>query len=180
MKSIKFFLLLLVAAFMVACGNNQSDDAAVEETVEADGVHFGEMITEEGALSFEDLMAQLDTQDSIVGVKVIGMVGSVCQSKGCWMRIGGEASESELFVQFHDYGFFMPKDLADSKVAIEGKAYVDVTSVDDLKHFAEDKGASQEEIDAITEPKKEIKFMATGVKVLERSIAPINSSSEME
>ncbi|MCE2790741.1 MAG: DUF4920 domain-containing protein [Saprospiraceae bacterium] len=47
-----------------------------------------------------------------------------------------------------------------------GKAYRETTSVEDLKHFAEDEGKSAEEIAAITEPKTELKFMASGVMIL--------------
>jgi len=35
-----------------------------------------------------------------------------------------------------------------------------------LRHFAEDAGKTKNEIAEITEPKKEIVFQATGIKVL--------------
>ena len=79
---------------------------------------------------------------------------------------GAGASEGEIFVQFQDYGFFMPKDLAGQEVIIEGKAYRQETSVEELKHYAEDAGKTAEEIAAITEPVMEKKFMATGVVVV--------------
>jgi len=60
----------------------------------------------------------------------------------------------------------MPKDLAGQQVVMLGKAYRETTSVEDLKHFAEDEGKSAEEIAAITEPKTELKFMASGVMIL--------------
>jgi hypothetical protein len=50
-------------------------------------------------------------------------------------------------------------------VVILGRAKKEITSVEDLKHFAEDEGLSQEEIDNITEPKHELKFTATGVLI---------------
>ena len=49
---------------------------------------------------------------------------------------------------------------------MEGKAFREVTTVEELRHYAEDEGASQEEINAITEPTEELKFMANGVLVL--------------
>jgi hypothetical protein len=39
--------------------------------------------------------------------------------------------------------------------------------VEELKHLAEDAGKSKEEIEAITEPKEELKFLATGVLLLD-------------
>ena len=98
--------------------------------------------------------------------KLVGTVESVCQTKGCWMNLTTEAGD-EIFVQFEDYGFFMPKDIAGRKVVIDGYAYRQVTSVDELRHYAEDEGMSAEEIAAITEPEEELKFMASGVKLMD-------------
>ena len=61
----------------------------------------------------------------------------------------------------------MPKDLSGKKVVIDGYAYVDETSVDMLRHYAEDAGKSEEEIKAITEPKKEVSFEASGVVIVD-------------
>jgi hypothetical protein len=69
----------------------------------------------------------------------------------------------EMRVTFKDYGFFVPLDAAGKTVIMEGKAYYDTTSVDMLRHYAEDAGESPEEIEKITEPKLELAFEATGV-----------------
>ncbi len=184
-----FFLLLSISIF-VACQqeseqSGQSSEPAVAEhegtdehhdhdhdhegamAEEGDGKHFGETITEEGAIDYTELASKMGTQDSM-NVKVIGTVESVCQAKGCWMNItaGNEANE-DMFVKFKDYGFFMPKDIAGRKVVMQGKAYREETSVDELRHYAEDEGKSAEEIAAITEPKVELKFMADGVILLD-------------
>ncbi|MBL7933016.1 MAG: DUF4920 domain-containing protein, partial [Bacteroidia bacterium] len=66
-----------------------------------------------------------------------------------------------------DYGFFVPVDMVGKTVVLEGKAYNKTTSVTELKHYAEDAKKSQKEIDAITEPKNEIRFMADGIVVVE-------------
>ena len=88
--------------------------------------------------------------------------------KGCWMLVASDDSNQEpVMVRFKDYGFFMPKDIAGRKVVMEGWAFREVTPVDELRHYAEDAGKSQEEIDAITEPKDEMKFLASGVLLLD-------------
>ena len=48
---------------------------------------------------------------------------------------------------------------------MQGMAYMDTTSVDMLRHLAEDAGKSQEEIDAITQPELTLAFEATGVVI---------------
>jgi hypothetical protein len=91
-------------------------------------------------------------------------VNSVCQAKGCWMRLALDNDE-EVMVKFKDYGFFVPKDLAGQEVLINGFAYVDEMSVADQKHFAGDEGKSEEEIAAITTPKMTYSFIADGVMI---------------
>jgi len=136
---------------------------------EGDGKTFGAGVADQAsAQEFSAVMGQLDSIQT-VNVTMKGKVTNVCQKKGCWMRITdpANASAEEMFVQFEDYGFFMPKDLAGHSVIMQGKAYTDTTSVEDLKHFAEDEKKSEEEIAAITEPSVEKKFMATGVIIVD-------------
>ena len=70
--------------------------------------------------------------------------------------------ENKVMVKFKDYGFFMPLN-AKGEVVINGKAYVSETSVDELRHYAEDAGKSKEEIAAITETQRTYSFEADGV-----------------
>ena len=51
-------------------------------------------------------------------------------------------------------------------VVIDGTAKMTETPVDELKHYARDAKKSQEEIDAIKEPKKEVVMEAKGILVL--------------
>ena len=159
MNRILLFLLIATAWF-TACKNNAEAPAG-------DGVHFGATIDSTGSIPYTALLSQMSSADS-VNAKVTGTVAGVCQAKGCWMTIVSDqdTTNTEMFVKFQDYGFFMPKDLAGQQVVMLGKAYRETTSVEDLKHFAEDEGKSAEEIAAITEPKTELKFMASGVMIL--------------
>ena len=132
------------------------------EIVETSQIFGDPTITEEGAITGAELMKMLETNDSIQ-VKVIAEISEVCSKKGCWMQVNLDANNSML-VRFLDYGFFMPLDAAGRTSIIEGLAKIDTLSVEWLKHQLEDANASQEEIDAITEP--EISYTieeATGV-----------------
>ena len=57
----------------------------------------------------------------------------------------------------------MPLDAKDKEVIVEGKAFVTITPVEELQHYAEDAGKTAEEIAKITEPKREFAFEANGV-----------------
>ena len=98
-------------------------------------------------------------------MKFTTKVNEVCQSKGCWMLL--DLGEDEAMVRFKDYGFFMPKNIADREVIVNGKAYVSEMSIDEQRHYAEDAGKTQEEIEAINEVKKTLSFEADGVLVVE-------------
>jgi hypothetical protein len=125
--------------------------------------HYGAQIDDSGAISMTELNAKMKGKEEIQA-KVQGKVASVCQAKGCWMMLENP-SGSQMRVTFKDYGFFVPKDIAGKTVVISGKAYISTTTVDELKHYAEDAGKSKEEIAKITEPEKELAFEADGVIV---------------
>ena len=159
MRLIHLTFLIIVMMISVSCKNNDKPIVTDEK-----GQHFGEMISDVGVISFSELVTKMDQSDEVEAV-VSGNVGSVCQAKGCWMNIvdsDGGTSE-EMFVKFKDYGFFMPLDIAGKDVIMRGKAYKEETSVDELRHYAEDEGKSAEEVAAITESIIELKFMADGV-----------------
>lgn len=158
-------LLFTLAAFGLLLFAQCKNDAAATQ----DYIFFGDKIDEKEAISVSDALSKLNDAEEIEA-KVVGHVESVCQAKGCWMNLTQPGNDDQaFFVKFKDYGFFVPKDLSGSKVVVEGKAFKEVTDVAALKHYAEDEGKSQEEIDAITEPVEEYKFVAHGVKILERA-----------
>jgi|APTNR8051073442_1049403.scaffolds.fasta_scaffold00949_6 hypothetical protein len=164
MKVLNFMSILAIMGFIAACSNQP--EAQKEESVQVIGQPFGDTITAEGAIGYEAMLTQMGDKDSIE-VKVMGEVESVCQKKGCWMNIvSADPEKAQMFVQFEDYGFFMPKNIKGRKVIMQGYAYKSVTPVEELRHYAEDEGKSKEEIEAITEPLEELKFMASGVLLL--------------
>jgi len=157
-----FFLpgvsMMLVLIFMAtAC--------AQKVQVSEDGV-YGEGIKNEKYVEFDALFKEMTAKDT-VHTTLMATVDEVCQAKGCWMTLhNGQSTENEIMVRFKDYGFFVPKDIGGRQVIVEGKAYISVTPVEQLRHYAEDAGKSQEEIMQITTPEETYSFEATGVKVL--------------
>lgn len=129
-----------------------------------EGQSFGEGVKKGGVIAAAEVDAKLGDKTK-ADMKVSGEVVTVCKKKGCFMTLKLTNGET-MFVNFKDYAFFMPKDIAGKKVVIDGFAERKTTSVEDLKHYAEDAKKSAEEIAKITEPKKEIVFEAKGVVIL--------------
>ena len=162
-KNIRYALFAM--ALLASCSTNQKNAATA--TSANDGKHFGTMVTAKNAMTYDELVPKMAKTDSLAA-KVTGKVGAVCQAKGCWMSLVSEKpGMPEMRVTFKDYAFFMPKNLAGKRVVIDGYAYVDVTSVDELRHYAEDAGKTKDEIARITEPKREVAFEAAGVLILD-------------
>ena len=67
-------------------------------------------------------------------VRLEGTIDRVCQAKGCWLAL--KQGARALHVTFEGYSFFVPKDSAGKKVALEGKILVrdpDPAEVEHLK-----------------------------------------------
>lgn len=132
-------------------------------SVSAQDAYYGDKITPDGAVTVQQMTQKMGDKPEMAA-KVKGVVLEVCQAKGCWMTIE-KGDGTKMRVTFKDYGFFVPKDISGKTVVLEGVAKVTVTSVEELRHYAEDAGKSEAEIKKITEPKKELTFEASGVIV---------------
>lgn len=128
------------------------------------GDTYRNKIDEAGAIAITELPTLLKTKDT-VAVKIKAKALSSCASKGCWMTLQMD-EKNEVFVKMKDYEFFVPTAISGKSVVLEGIAFTKTTSVEELKHYAEDGKKSQAEIDAITEPKQEIRFLANGILVV--------------
>ena len=169
MKKIIFALSLLA---IVSCKDNSESSSQADKketkdlaiTNESNFTSFGEKIDEENVISASEMKEKFETMEigDTLNVKFKSTVDKVCKKKGCWMTLKLDDSLTS-FVKFEDYSFFVPLNAENRETIVEGKAFVTETSVEELQHYAQDAGKSEEEIAAITEPEKEYAFMATGV-----------------
>ncbi|NII28096.1 DUF4920 domain-containing protein [Pseudoflavitalea sp. X16] len=155
----KQLLLLVVAATTLSLAQAQPPKGPANP-----GDVYGAKTTSNGAVDIATLPAKLAKKDSLQ-TKVIAKVLDVCPKKGCWMKVQVNDSTT-AFVKMKDYAFFVPLDVIGKTVVLDTEAKMKTTSVDELKHYAEDAKKPQAEIDAITEPKKEIRLLANGILVL--------------
>lgn len=148
-------LLPLLLLPLLACAPEQ----------EPQGEGFGAAVTtSEQAIPADDLLASYTPAqlEDTVQVTLTGTVHEVCQAKGCWMTVAAGPAET-MMVKFKDYAFFVPKDISGRDVTMQGKAFYEVVPVDELRHLAQDGGASAEAVAEITEPRRELRFLADGV-----------------
>ncbi len=167
-KMMKKLLMICVVFLLVfiACKENATEKKDTKKTETATKFDsFGAMIFNKGAAidskSMLDKFKLMKVGDTI-NVKFASKIDEVCSKKGCWMKLD-LTDGTQTMVRFKDYGFFMPLDSKDREVIVNGKAFVEETSVADLKHYAEDAGKTKEEIAEITKSKLEFAFEADGV-----------------
>lgn len=122
---------------------------------------FGAEITPVSISTVSDVIDEFEL-DLEKEFTISGELKTVCQSKGCWTILEAEDGR-EVRMTFRDYSFFLPIESAGRFVIAEGVGLKKVTSVDELRHYAEDNNASEEEILAIVEPKVEYLFEANSV-----------------
>lgn len=155
MKKALVLFSLLIATVCV----NAQDPKPAEK-----GVTYGAGAVADGAVAVAEVDSKLRDKEKFTG-KMKGKVISVCKEKGCWMTIERENGEP-MMVKFKDYGFFMPKNIEGKEVVLDGEATVKETSVKQLRHYAQDAGKSKEEIEKITQPKRDVIFIAKGVLII--------------
>src|SRR5687768_15615327 len=129
------------------------------------GDWYGEKVQTTNAINIADIPAKLET-NKVLNTKVKAKVLDVCPKKGCWLKLAVNDSTT-AFVKMKDYGFFLPTAVKGKTIVLDGEVKMITTSVGELQHYAKDAKKSQAEINAITQPKKEIRFTATGITVVE-------------
>ena len=130
------------------------------------GDAYGAKIKAKGAKPIADVVSKLETESKMEDVKIKAKILEVCPNKGCWLKL--ELPDgNQAMVKMKDYGFFVPS-AKGKEVVIEGEVSMKTTSVKELRHYAEDAKKSQAEIDAITQPKKEVNILAKGIVVVEQ------------
>lgn len=159
------------AAFLfvlAACSTPEKTAETETETTteESKDVSYGpEKVDAAKAVPVSKMLEMHEGKDSKEEYTFEGTIVDVCSKAGCWVNI--DKGDGETFmVRFKDH-FTIPTDTkAGTKVLVHGLAWNDEVSVDMLRHFAEDAGQSQEEIEKITEPSFELNFEADGITLV--------------
>ena len=166
----KDFCTLFIIAFLLISCKNETKAATSDSVSETDEMleniaysSHGQEITMDDALSTDRMLVHYQNMavGDTINAKMKGVITDVCSKKGCWMTLD-MGNEKTVRVTFKDYGFFVPTD-ASGEVIVNGKAFVNEISVDELRHYAEDAGKSPEDIAKIISPEVTMSFEADGV-----------------
>ncbi len=153
--------LLVVACFFALAGIAQPPNVPAES-----GSAFGASFSPKSPITVEQMATTLQakTDDKKMEVTVQGVVVEVCTREGCWLKI--KSPNGNMLVKMKDHAFLVPLAINGQEIIIHGIAEQKTTSVQMLRHYAEDAGKSADEIQKITEPKTEITIDADGLVVI--------------
>ena len=160
----KYLAIIMVAGMFASCSSEAPVQEEVVEEVKME-VYGPATVDQDQAISVADLLSSQDGKTVAEEYTFEGEIKEVCSKAGCWVTV--DKGDGETFmVRFKDH-FTIPTDTKPGTKAIfHGEALNDVIPVDMLKHFAEDGGATEEEIAEITEDKFDLNFTADGVQIL--------------
>lgn len=166
--------LLLALVLVAGCTETATDAPVATPVATADYTPYGESVAlEDGTpiLTPSALLANPAAYDGET-VRVEGTIAEMCRMKGCWLTLRDADAEAGETVRVRvptdssgTYVYTFPTDLGMIDAVVEGTVNVDTMSVDELRHYAEDEGRPQEEIEAITEPQPTVVLTAHGALV---------------
>lgn len=141
------------------------DELAKPIAVEKNAAIYGAKITLEQATPVADILSKPEAFDG-KNIRIEGNIAKICPKKGCWVTL--TSGDQTVQVKFKDYAFFLPRHLAGHLMIAEGVAKKSKLTQDERRHYAEDEGKSQEEIEKIVGDLEVIEFVAAAVKIVEK------------
>jgi hypothetical protein len=134
--------------------------------------NYGEplKLTEAETIDVEKLLADPASFEGKT-VRVRGKVSGVCAAKGCWLEMSTPAekpgTKNAAMVKFTCpiEGRLIPMDAIGQTATLEGKVKNQTISEETAKHYAEEAGATAEEIEKIKGPQKRLRLMSAAARV---------------
>lgn len=149
-RHLTIYSILGLFLILSSCGGDKS---AVQT--------FGQTVDSTKAIAVTDLAGKMGSQ-ATMDATVSGKVAAVCKAEGCWLKLAID-NEKTMMVRMKDHSFTVPDNIEQKFAYITGQAHYDTTSVEKLRHYAEDEGQSDSAIALITQPEVSLVFEASGV-----------------
>mgnify|MGYP000683737776 FL=1 len=151
MKALSSLLLISV---LIGCASVKSEYGIVK-------------VDETASISVAELVSRMDKSKDPQTLTIKAPLSAVCQNAGCWVQVA-KPDGKLLMVRFKNHFTIPPTTPLGTESYIHGIAYWDTVSVKMLRHYAEDAGKSQEDINKITQPEFKLNFEGDGIKLVSK------------
>jgi hypothetical protein len=179
MKRLVF--IFFAALFMLSCENNKQQTASDTDSHahkqgedEGDGIHYGlKKIDANGIVNADDIIKKLENKENLedvlieegvsvkaVKAKIEGTITEMCKMSGCWFSFK-TANNIDITVNMREHKS-TPQDWSGKTVIVEGAAYIETVSIEELRFKAKEEGADRDAISKIKEPQINYYFLADG------------------
>lgn len=169
------------ALFMLSCENNKQQTASDTDSHahkqgedEVDGIHYGlKKIVADGVVNADDIIKKLENKENLedvliekevsvkaVKAKIEGTITEMCKMSGCWFSFK-TANNIDIMVNMRGHKN-TPQDWLGKTVIVEGAAYCETLSIEELKFKAKEEGADRDLISKIKSPQINYYFLADG------------------
>ena len=150
----KALFSLLLISVLIGCASVKSEYGIVK-------------VDETAAISVAELVTRMAKSKEPQTVTIKSPLSAVCQNAGCWVQVP-RPDGKPLMVRFKNHFTIPPATPLGTESYIHGVAYWDTVSVKMLRHYAEDAGKSQEEINKIIQPEFKLNFEGDGIKLVSK------------
>jgi len=147
----KYLSVLLCVGVLLSCATAKNEFGLVK-------------VNENEAISVAELVQQMDRSSTPQTLTIKAPLSAVCQNAGGWVQVP-KPDGKQLTVRFKNHFTIPSSTPIGTESYIHGVAYWDTVSVKVLRHYAEDAGKSQEEINKITAPEFKLNFEGDGIKL---------------
>jgi hypothetical protein len=154
--------IFFAGALFISCNNSPKTKLNATQFIK--GEVYGDSIKDENVIDLSSISTAIGENDEL-DIKVKGKVDSVRSDKICWLMMKLNNGEY-MKVSFSDSVVVVPQQIKGREVIIDGQAYKDTSSVEDLLTEAKQAGKTEAEIAKIKTPKVKLLYKATGLVVL--------------
>ena len=163
-RKLRFAFAYILLLLVIGCTSN--DNSSYETVIIEDGKnYFGKKINDHKAVGLQEFDVLANNTDTLF-IKLKAGISEVCLEDGCWFRIN-LYNGKRMIVTFENDAFVIPTDVAGRHIMIEGKAYLQTRSEDEMKKFAIQAGEIQWVIDTIQGPHIQRTFIARSAVITE-------------
>lgn len=131
----KAVIVIVICLFTLnSCKKKKEEHNIVDKKEDIQYISFGKKIIANDAIAATSMAYHYKTMlvgDSI-NSKMRARVTNVCKVTGCWMTLDLENGH-EVMVEFEGARFFVPSDISEKEVIVNGKAYVNEILFDKQK-----------------------------------------------
>lgn len=135
--------------------------ALAQTPASAEWTTYGKKMTVTKTVAVHEALKEIPKDGKTVAVE--GVIGDVCQTKGCWLVMTD--GKQQLRVQFEGYSFFVPWEAKGKKIKAQGVVKLKMVDEKTAKHWAKEQSDPKVKPEDIKGEQSVYMMTASGVAI---------------